>query len=155
MLGESIADGTLGGAMFRTGRAQLALARGHADEAVRWATLAATEAEKATGDPEHPVTGAARLVLGQAQAAMGDARTARGTLEQALAQARHREDKADSLAEHEFRLAEALWSMPTERKRALSLADEATMLLATLPKSTLTSQLQDEIAAWTRARSSK
>ena len=86
---------------------------------------------------------------------MGDARAARTTLEAALAQARERGDDANSLAEHEFRLAQALWLSPASRQRALAMASEGTKLLETQAPSTLVRQLQDEMIAWRSARSAR
>jgi serine/threonine protein kinase len=155
MLGSSIAEGTLGGAMYRAIRAQLSLDRGRAQEAAGLARSAMEEAQKATGDPEHPTAGSALFVLGQAQARLGDLRGAARTLEQALAQATKREDAPYSLAAHEFRLAETLWSTPAARKRAVALASAARQRLDEEQPSTLSRRLRDEIGAWASAYSAR
>jgi hypothetical protein len=153
MLGESIAEGTLGGAMYRARQAELALDQGRAEKAARLARRAVDEALKATGDPQHPTAGGALLVLGQAQARLGELRAASSTLESALAGAQKREDGASTLAEYQFRLAEVLGSSAPARKRAVTLASEALTLLAQGPESTLTRRLHDDITAWSSTHS--
>jgi eukaryotic-like serine/threonine-protein kinase len=85
--------------------------------------------------------------LGDLQLAEGNPRTARASLEQSLSLLQ--KEDAEITAEVTFALARALWSAPSERPRALTLARQAASVLGT---NAIAKDKLARIESWLRER---
>jgi tetratricopeptide (TPR) repeat protein len=87
------------------------------------------------------------MELGRLKLAAGAARDARGLLERAIAILGERD--AEVAAEAEFALAQAMWTSPGDRRRAVERARHARVQLAARPSS---DRKRQALEAWLRER---